>query len=92
MKGAVVGRSVVESSEDGWRLSGILPRAMQLSAQANISTINAENSGKLAIWRRIPTFLARMHVAVRLFFFALKELMNALIKSNKNPVSRSLPD
>ena len=66
--------------------------AMQLSAQANVSTINAENSGKLALWRRMPTFLARMHVAVRLFMFALKEIASELSKSNKNPVSRSLPD
>jgi glycosyl transferase family 25 len=89
---ACVDHALFENWAHGLRLRGILPMAMQLSAQANISTINAENSGKLAIWRRMPTFLARMHVAVRLFFFALKELTNALIKSNKNPVSRSLPD
>ena len=89
---ACVDHALFENWAHGLRLRGILPMAMQLSAQANISTINAENSGKLAIWRRLPTFLARIHVAVRLFFFALKELTYALIKSNKNPVSRSLPD
>ena len=89
---ACVDHALFENWAHGLRLRGILPMAMQLSAQANISTINAENSGKLAIWRRLPTFLARIHVAVRLFFFALKELTYALIKSNKNPVSRSFPD
>ena len=87
-----VDHALFENWAHGLRLRGILPMAMQLSAQANISTINAENSVKLAIWRRMPTFLARIHVAVRLFFFALKELTYALIKSNKNPVSRSFPD
>lgn len=89
---ACVDHALFENWAHGLRLRGILPMAMQLSAQANISTINAENSVKLAIWRRLPTFLARTHVAVRLFFFALKELMNALIKSNKNSVSRTFPD
>ncbi len=89
---ACVDHALFENWAHGLRLRGILPMAMQLSAQANVSTINAENSGKLAIWRRLPTFLARTHVAVRLFFFALKELMNALIKSNKNSVSRTFPD
>jgi glycosyl transferase family 25 len=89
---ACVDHALFENWAHGLRLRGIRPMAMQLSAQANISTINAENSGKLAIWRRLPTFLARTHVAVRLFFFALKELTNALIKTNKNSVSRTLPD
>ena len=89
---ACVDHALFENWAHGLRLRGIVPMAMQLSAQANISTINAENSGKLALWRRMPTFLARMHVAVRLFFFALKELATALTKSNKNPISRSLPD
>lgn len=89
---ACVDHALFENWAHGLRLRGILPMAMQLSAQANISTINAENSGKLALWRRLPTFLARMHVAVRLFFFALKELASELSKSNKNTVSRSLPD
>jgi len=89
---ACVDHALFENWSHGLRLRGIVPMAMQLSAQANISTINAENSGKLALWRRMPTFLARMHVAVRLFFFALKELASELSKSNKNTVSRSLPD
>ncbi len=89
---ACVDHALFENWAHGLRLRGIVPMAMQLSAQANISTINAENSGKLALWRRMPTFLARMHVAVKLFFFALKELASELSKSNKNTVSRSLPD
>lgn len=89
---ACVDHALFENWSHGLRLRGILPMAMQLSAQANISTINAENSGKLALWRRVPTFLARMHVAVRLFSFALREIVNQFGKSNKTPVSRSLPD
>ncbi len=89
---ACVDHALFENWAHGLRLRGIVPMAMQLSAQANISTINAENSGKLALWRRMPTFLARMHVAVRLFFFALKELASEFSKSNKKTVSRSLPD
>ena len=89
---ACVDHALFENWAHGLRLRGILPMAMQLSAQANISTINAENSGKLTLWRRMPTFLARMHVAVRLFMFALRELVNEFGKSNKNTTSRSLPD
>ena len=89
---ACVDHALFENWAHGLRLRGIVPMAMQLSAQANISTINAENSGKLRLWRRIPTFLARMHVAVRLFTFALKEITSELSKSNKNTVSRTLPD
>ena len=89
---ACVDHALFENWAHGLRLRGIVPMAMQLSAQANISTINAENSGKLVLWRRLPTFLARMHVAVRLFTFALRELVNEFDKSNKNPISRSLPD
>jgi glycosyl transferase family 25 len=89
---ACVDHALFENWSHGLRLRGIVPMAMQLSVQANISTINAENSGKLALWPRIPTFLARMHVAVRLFMFALRELVNEFGKSNKNTASRSLPD
>ena len=89
---ACVEHALFESWAHGLRLRGIVPMAMQLSGQANVSTINAENSGKLALWRRMPTFLARMHVAVRLFMFALKEIASELSKSNKNTVSRTLPD
>jgi glycosyl transferase family 25 len=89
---ACVDHALFENWAHGLRLRGIVPMAMQLSAQANISTINAENSGKLAIWRRLPTFLARMHVALRLFLFALKELVGETFKSNKNAVSRTFPD
>lgn len=89
---ACVDHALFENWAHGLRLRGILPMAMQLSTQANISTINAENSGKLAIWRRLPTFLARTHVAVRLLLFALRELASETIKSNKNSVSKTLPD
>lgn len=89
---ACVDHALFENWSHGLRLRGILPMAMQLNAQANISTINSENSGKLAIWRRFPTFLARTHVAVRLFIFAVRELSREIVKSDRSTVSKSIPD
>lgn len=71
---ACVDHALFEKWTHGLRLRGISPMPVRLSSQANISTIGADNSGKLPFFQRFPTFMSRSANALKLLGHAINEL------------------
>ena len=71
---ACVDHALFEKWTHGLRLRGISPMPVRLSSQANISTIGADNSGKLPFYQRFPTFMSRSANALKLLGHAINEL------------------
>jgi hypothetical protein len=67
----------------GLRLRGISPMPVRLSSQANISTIGVENSGKLPLSQRYPTFICRSVNALKIFGHAINELLGERFNSGR---------
>lgn len=71
---ACIDHALFSSWVHGLKLRGIEPMVITLSPQAHISTINSENTDKLAFFDRLPTYVARVYVALRILFKAIADL------------------
>lgn len=80
---ACVDHALFEKWTHGLRLRGISPMPVRLSSQANISTIGVENSGKLPLFQRYPTFIRRSVNALKIFGHAINELLGERFNSGR---------
>ena len=80
---ACVDHALFEKWTHGLRLRGISPMPVRLSSQANISTIGVENSGKLPLSQRYPTFIRRSVNALKIFGHAINELLGERFNSGR---------
>ncbi len=85
---ACVDHSLFETWRHGLRLRSASPMPVRLAAQAHVSTINVASVDKPPFWRRLPTLLARAHVAVRIFLTALTALTHRSPRSPRPLVRR----
>lgn len=72
---ACIDHTLFEHWTHGLKLRGIVPMAMRLSEQAHVSTILVEGSEKLPLLLRLPTFTARVQNALRIFAYAIKDIV-----------------
>lgn len=68
---ACIDHALFDAWTHGLKLRGVMPMPMGLTAQAHVSTINAESTDKMSAMRRVPTFLLRMLTALRIFYYGL---------------------
>jgi glycosyl transferase family 25 len=77
---ACVDHALFEKWVHGLRLRGIQPMPVGLSAQAKVSTIGVEKSGKLPFFLRLPTFASRSSNALKILRHSMVELMRERLK------------
>jgi glycosyl transferase family 25 len=71
---ACIDHSIYETWRHGLKLRGVLPMPMKLMHHARQSTINNESANK-PIWIfRLPTFVLRSYIAIRVFFSGIGQL------------------
>lgn len=71
---ACIDHALFDAWTHGLKFRGVMPMAIGLTAQAHISTINAESTDKMSAPRRVPTLLLRMLTALRVFKYGLSAL------------------
>jgi glycosyl transferase family 25 len=72
---ACVDHALFTTWRNGLRLRGVTPMAIGLAAQARVSTINNVAFKKPFVLLRLHTFLARIHVALRIVLSAVRALL-----------------
>lgn len=76
---ACVDHALFTTWKNGLRFRGVTPMAIQLAAQARISTINNVDLKKPFVLLRLQTFVARIHVALRIVLSAARALLKNMI-------------
>jgi glycosyl transferase family 25 len=86
---ACVDHALFTTWRNGLRFRGVAPMAIRLAAQARISTINNVDLKKPFVLLRLLTFLARIHVALRIVLSGVQALIkNTMLRRSDRIQSR----
>jgi len=77
---ACIDHSLYESWKHNLKLRSVLPMPVQLTVEANYSTINSDTGGKPPILFRVPTLVNRSYVAIRIFLSAVGQILKNSFK------------
>jgi glycosyl transferase family 25 len=86
---ACVDHALFTTWRNGLRLRGVTPMAIGLAAQAQVSTINNIAFKKPFVLLRLQTFLARIHVALRIVLSGVQAILeNTILRRSARLQSR----
>lgn len=83
---ACVDHALFTTWKNGLRLRGVTPMAIRLAPQAGVSTINNIAFKKPFMLLRLLTFVARIHLALRIVLSGIGALLKNLIARSPNGI------